>query len=250
MGQLTAIGFAPGHSLLHRLDPRTKQLLIIGLSAAVLWGGPIFLATLTALLGILFAMAGLRLGRLLAEIRYFLIFLLLVFGVRTLTFDGGWTPTISPGSVTTALLVCWRLLLVVLMGLLLMATTRTAHIRAGLVWFLRPLPVVNAKMAATMVGLVVRFIPVILFQAAEIADAHQARCVQNRKNPLRRLTRFTTALFRRVFGSADELAAAMQARCYHEDRTLPDLSFSRRDGLAGLAGLLVAVSALFPAFFC
>ncbi len=249
MGQLTAIGFTPGHSLPHSLDPRTKQLLLMGLSAASLGGGPIFLATLTGVLGVCFALAGLRIGRLMSEIRYFLLFLLFVFGVRTLAFDSGWTPTISAGSVNTALLVCWRLLLVVLMGVLLMATTRTAHIRAALVWFLKPIPLINEKTAATMVGLVVRFIPVILFQALEISDAQRARCVQQRKNPLRRLTRFTTALLRRVFSSADELAVAMQARCYHEDRTLPDLFFSRRDGLAGLAGLLLTVSAFLPAFF-
>ena len=247
MGQLTTIGFSPGHCLLHRLDPRTKQLLLIGLSAAALGGGALFLATLTGLLGILFATAGIRIGRLIAEIRYFLIFLLFILGLRALVFDDGWMPTVSAGSLTTALLVCWRLLVVVLMSVLLMATTRTAHIRAALVWLLAPLPLINAKVAATMVGLVVRFIPVILFQALEISDAHKARCVQQGKHPLRRLTRFTIALFRRVFSSADELAAAMQARCYHADRTLPELAFTRRDGIAGLAGLLLALSAVWPA---
>ena len=125
-----------------------------------------------------------------------------------------------------ALIVCWRLLLVVFMGVLLMATTRTADIRAALVWYLKPIPFVNEKMAATMVGLVVRFLPVILFQAGEIADAQRARGIERRKNPLIRLMRFTIPLFRRVFLSADELVAAMQARCYNEHRTLPDLSFS------------------------
>jgi energy-coupling factor transporter transmembrane protein EcfT len=71
-------------------------------------------------------------------------------------------PEIRP----SALIVCWRLLLVVSMGVLLMATTRTADIRAALVWYLKPIPVVDEKMAATMVGLVVRFLPVILFQAS------------------------------------------------------------------------------------
>jgi hypothetical protein len=35
-----------------------------------------------------------------------------------------------------------------------------------------------------------------------------------------------------LFLSADELAAAMQARCYNEHRTLPELAFTRRDGMA------------------
>ncbi|MGA6925481.1 MAG: energy-coupling factor transporter transmembrane component T, partial [Desulfosarcina sp.] len=109
-----------------------------------------------------------------------------------------------------------------------------------------PIPIVDEKMAATMVGLVVRFVPVILFQAVEISDAQRARCVERRKNPLIRLMRFATPLLRRVFGSADELAVAMQARCFNEQRTLPDLRFSRRDGLALGIGVIMALSVFLP----
>jgi hypothetical protein len=42
MGELTAIGFRPGRSLLHRLDPRTKQALLMVLSMMSLWGGWFF----------------------------------------------------------------------------------------------------------------------------------------------------------------------------------------------------------------
>jgi len=246
MGELTAIGFVPGHSVLHRLDPRTKQFLIMGLSGLSLWGSPTFLATLSALLAALIYDAPIHVGRMLHEIRYFLVFLLFVFGARALVFDGGWIPAFSMDTVKAAAVVCWRLLLVVGMGLLLVATTRTAYIRAALVWFLKPLPLVNEKMAATMVGLIVRFIPVILFQAAEISDAQRARLVEKDKNPLRRLSRFTIPLFRRVFTGADELAAAMQARCYNENRTLSELYFTRRDGMAWLAGVAISLTAFLP----
>jgi energy-coupling factor transporter transmembrane protein EcfT len=144
---------------------------------------------------------------------------------------------------TEALKICWRLLLVVLMGLLVMATTRTAHIRAALVWYLRPVPLIDEKMAATMVGLVVRFLPQILFQAAEISDAQRARCADRCKNPLLRLKRFAIPLFRQVFTRADELVAAMQARCYSESRTLPELGFTFMDLLAVVAGSLIASTA-------
>ena len=97
-----------------------------------------------------------------------------------------------------------------------------------------------------MLGLVVRFLPVILFQAGEIADAQRARGIERRKNPLIRLMRFTIPLFRRVFLSADELTAAMQARCYSEHRTLPDLVFTYWDGLAVGAGMLISLTALLP----
>ena len=166
--------------------------------------------------------------------------------MRTLTFDSGWVPTIAIASTPEALLICWRLLLVVCMGLLLMATTRTAHIRAALVWFLKPAPVIDEKMAATMLGLVVRLLPQILYQAAEISDAQRARGIDRRKNVLVRPMRFSIALFRRVFLSADELVAAMQARCYNEHRTLPILRFTVRDGLAAGSAALICLTAWLP----
>jgi energy-coupling factor transporter transmembrane protein EcfT len=246
MGELTAIGFRPGRSLLHRLDPRTKQALLILLSLAGLWGNLTFLALFSAVTMHCFTTAGIRIRRLIHEIRFFLFFLILVFAFRAVTFSHGWTPTLSADATVEALIVCWRLLLVVFMGMLLMATTRTADIRAALVWYLKPIPVIDEKMTATMLGLVVRFLPVILFQASEIADAQRARGIERRKNPLIRLMMFTIPLFRRVFLSADELTSAMQARCYSEQRTLPDLAFTWRDGMAMGAGMLIVATVFFP----
>jgi hypothetical protein len=97
--------------------------------------------------------AGIRLGRLIHEIRYFLVFSFICLRVSGIGhLRRGWMPSISMHAGLRPLIVCWRLLLVVCMGVLLMATTRTADIRAALVWFLKPLPFWNEKMAATMVG--------------------------------------------------------------------------------------------------
>ncbi len=247
MGELTTIGFKPGNSPLHRLDPRTKQLLLIGLSMISLHGSLTFLVLTSATLMILFNAANLRMVRLIVEIRYFLFFLLIIFLVRAVTVTDGWIPVIASQDVMeAALMVCWRLLLVVVMGLLLMSTTRIAQIRAALIWLLKPLPLVNEKMAATMVGLVVRFLPLILFQAGEISDALRARGIEKRKNPMIRLIKFAIPLFRRVFIRADELIETMQARCYNEQRTVPALSFSRQDGFAAGIGVLLCLTVLLP----
>jgi energy-coupling factor transporter transmembrane protein EcfT len=246
MGELTTIGFTPGQSVFHRLDPRTKQALLMGLSMMSLLGGMVFLLSFTAAMTASLYVAGIRLSRLIAEMRYFLVFLFFVFGIRSVTFADGWMPSISLDQAGASLVVCWRLLLVVSMGVLLMATTRTADIRAALVWFLKPVPFVDERMAATMVGLVVRFLPVILLQAAEISDAQRARGIERRRNPVVRLMRFTIPLFRRVFLSADELAVAMQARCYNEHRTLRELAFTRHDGRVVGVGLLLCLTVFFP----
>ena len=246
MGELTTIGFNVGQSILHRLDPRTKQVLMMGLSLVSVWGGLAFMSVLTLTLAMLFYAVNLNILRLLREIRYFLFLLVFVVIVRAVSLDSRWMPVVSSSAAADGLLIAWRLLMVVAMGILLMATTRIAHIRAALAWYMKPIPLVDEKMAATMVGLVVRFVPVILFQAFEISDAQRARGIERRKNPLFRLMTFSIPLFRRVFLCADELTTAMQARCYSEQRTLPDLAFGRQDALATLTGALLCLTALIP----
>jgi energy-coupling factor transporter transmembrane protein EcfT len=246
MGELTSLGYMPGRSLLHRLDPRTKQVLILVLGGIAAGGGVTFLCLLSLAAIVFGAAAGLGAWRVIREIRYFLFFLVFVFLARSLSFSSHWLPVVRMDAALAAGMVCWRLLVVVGMGLLLVVTTRIAHIRAAMVWFLGPVPGVNQYKAATMVGLVVRFLPLILFQAAEMADAQRARGVERCRNPLRRLKWFAIPLLRRVFLAADELTDALEARCYNDRRSLPELAFTRRDTMALGVALLMAGTLLLP----
>ncbi len=165
LGELTTIGFKPGDSPLHQLDPRTKQLVLMILSVATLRGDvPFLLLTSTVMISLSHS-ANLRIRRFFLEIRYFLFFLSFVFVFRAVSFNDQLFPILSLDEVKVALIICCRLLLVVFMGMLLMSTTRTADIRAALIWGMKPLPFVNERITATMVGLVVRFLPLVLFQA-------------------------------------------------------------------------------------
>ncbi len=246
MAELTSIGFRTGTSVLHRLDPRTKQILLMVFGLAALFGDERFLLLASALVALLLHKAGLRASTIVRETRYFLYLLIFVFAVRAISFTDQFHPVISAEGLSEALFFCWRLLLIVLMGLLLVSTTRTSDIRAAIIWFLKPLPLVDEKMAATMVGLLVRFLPLILFQAREIDEGMRARGIERRRNPLVRPVRFSVALFRRVFVRADELVETMQARCYSEQRTLPQLRFSAADGWAAGFGLLALLTAFLP----
>ncbi len=247
MGDVTGIGFTPGSSVVHRLDPRTKQLLVFSLSLVSITGSFTFLAISSLTLFCSIRIAGLHIFKLLYAIRYFLIFLIILFFIRTVHFDEHWQPHWNAyGLIFEAAIVCWRLFFIALMCLLLMATTRITAIRAALIWFLQPLLLIHEKNAATMVGLLMRFLPLILLQARETTDAMRARGIENHKNPIRRLTRFTISLFRRVFLLADEIVDGMQARCYNENRTMPQLSFSFGDLLAAVYGISLMVTALFP----
>jgi len=96
-----------------------------------------------------------------------------------------------------------------------------------------------------MMGLILRFIPVIFDQAGEIVDAQKARGVENRKNPVYRLTKLALPLMRRTFERADNLVAAMEARGFTENRTDPELALHKRDWISLIAVCFLSIFLLF-----
>lgn len=237
MAELTAFSYIAGHSLLHRFDTRFKIISIIFLSLAGLSVYFRGLGLLTVLLLAVIFYARLPLASGFKELRYFLILLLLIFLTRALSTDG--TPlielkyfTISTQGITNGILVCWRLALIVILGFAFISTTPPTAIKAAVQWFLKPVPFIPEKKVAVMMGLILRFVPVILDQAHETAQAQKARAVENRKNPVYRLTKYGFPLIRRTFERADDLAAAMEARAFTEHRTDPELTADKKDWVA------------------
>ena len=234
MAALTTFSYHTGTSLLHKLDVRFKLFFLILLSLISLGGGFQRLGILSGLMTVLIVNSRLPVKSGLKELRYFLVLLVLILGVRMLTTPGAVLMeieffTITQPGLISGVLICWRLIIIVLLGFLFIFTTPSTEIKAAVQWFFKPVPSVPGKRIATMMGLTARFVPVILNQTKETAEAQRARCVENRKNPLYRLTRLGIPLIRRTFEQADKLIVAMEARCYSEDRTDPTLSATRID---------------------
>ena len=237
MAELTSFGYRAGDSLLHRIDARFKIISLILLSLVSLNVNFRGLGLLTvALLGVIFN-ARLPLASGFKELRYFLILLLLIFVTRVLATDAA--PlinlkyfTISMQGITNGVLVCWRLALIVILGFAFISATPPSAIKAAVQWLLKPVPFIPEKKVAVMMGLILRFVPVILDQARETAEAQKARAVENRKNPVYRLTKFGFPLIRRTFERADDLVLAMEARAFTEHRTDPELTADKRDWVA------------------
>jgi energy-coupling factor transporter transmembrane protein EcfT len=248
VAELTVFSFQPGTSLVHKLDARFKILFLILISLTSLSGGFAGLGIITCLLTTLTFHSRLPLKSGLKELRFFLFLLLLVLFARTLTTPGAALIEINsyaitrPGLISGAL-ICWRLAIIALMGFLFVFTTPPSEIKAAVQWFFKPFGFIPGRRIATMMGLIARFVPVILNQAKETVDAQRARCVENRRNPLSRLIRLGIPLIRRTFAQADEMAVAMEARCYVENRTDPELSAKRIDWLA-LGVMLIIGSAV------
>ena len=246
MAELTLFSYRKGHSVLHRIDVRFKILGLLFISMVSLNVRVLSLTILSSLLIILAIDCRLKFKSFLREIRYFLILMMVILIAHTLSTKGTivlklYFLSISMHGLYEGALICWRLFLVVLVGLLFVSTTRPSEIKAAVEWFLNPIPFVSGKRLATMLSLLMRFIPVILNQARQNADAQKARCVENRKNPIYRIRKMGIPLLRRMFENADRLIFAMEARCYNENRMDPDLCFRPKDWVAFLlvSGLCV-----------
>lgn len=237
MAELTAFGFRPGRSILHGIDVRFKLLFLVLISLASLKAQVPSLSILTLVLAVVLLRSGLGFRSSLKEFRYVILLLALIFVARAFSTPGSaviefkWIAFTREGLYDGAV-VCWRLMVVIMTGLTFVLTTRPSEMKAGVEWLLNPFPLIPAKRIATMMSLIVRFIPVIFEQARETSDAQRARGVENRKNPVYRLKMFGIPLMRRTFEKADKLAVAMEARCYSENRTDPELSSGIRDWIA------------------
>ena len=236
MAELTAFSYTPGPSLLNVLDVRFKLMAMVLISLSSLRAGPLSLSAVTGLF-VLLSLTGPSLARALGEMRFFLLLLLFVFMARLFGTEG--TPLFECAGVVATregalagALVGWRLLVVAAAGFHFVTSTRMSEIKAGVEWYLKPLPFVPEKRVSVMMSLIVRFIPVVLGQMRQTLDAQRSRGVDNRKNPVYRMVKLAIPLFRRVFEDADRLAVAMESRCFDEHRTDPALRSSRADWVA------------------
>ena len=250
MAELTLFGFRPGTTVIHYLDGRFKFVFLILVSFVLLHANVPGLGLLTFFLFFIIYLSRLPLIAGLRELRYFYVLLLFVFIARVLSFQG--PPDfsllgimISQSGIIDGAIVCWRLILIVLLGLLFMSTTRSAEIKSAVQWFLQPVPWVSETKVAMMMGLVMRFMPVIFEQAQKTADAQRARGVENRKNPVYRLVKLGGPLVRRTFEKADHLVVAMEARCFNDQRTDPGLSSHKHDWMALAVVLFLCMLLIF-----
>ncbi len=246
---MTLFAYTPGQTLCHTLDVRCKCALVclvsLTLLKAHLWGNLACLPVLICLLDRL----NLGPARLAGQLKWFLLFLALIILSRALTLPGD--PIFSMFNITgtvqgliSGTLMALRFLSIMLMGLVLAATTRAMEIKAAAQWFLKPVPLVPEKRVAVMIGLSLRFIPLILNQAAQVSQAVNARCGHLRKNPARRIFLLSWPLLKKTFQSAENISLAMDARCYADDRTDPQFCPNGKEGLVLGAALVFCAGIL------
>ena len=254
--------YFPGDSAIHRLDPRTKLVGMIAYIIMVFVVRQIYVFALPAL----FTLAVILLARVpvsyvlrsLKPIRLLLVFMFVINLFMVKTGDelvSFWIIRITEGGLRQAVFITLRLVLLLLGTSLMTLTTTPIALTDGLERLLLPLSRIGfpAHELAMMMTIALRFIPTLIEEADKIMKAQMARGADFESGNLikraKSMVPVLVPLFISAFRRADELAMAMESRCYHggEGRTrLHVLRFKAADGVAGLC-LLALLAIIFIA---
>ena len=251
--------YFPGDSLIHRLDPRTKLLATIALIAIVFVSkGFCGFLLIAAFILACAASTGIHLKFLIKGLKPIFFIIVFTFVLNLFFQTGGeelvhiWIIRITDEGLRMASFMAVRLILLVVSSQLLTLTTSPISLTDGLETLFRPLQVIHfpAHESAMMMSIALRFIPTLMDEADKIMKAQKARGANFETGSVvaraKAMVPLLVPLFVGAFRRAEELALAMDARCYRggAGRTrMKQLKYQTIDLLAALAiaALLAAV---------
>ena len=256
--------YFPGTSPVHKLDPRTKLLLVvIYIVALFVAKGWIAYGLVAAFLVSAVTVSRIRPKALLRGLKP--VFIIVIFtAVLNLFYTDGqhvlvkfWKITIYWEGLETAAFMALRIIMLICGTFLLTYTTSPISLTDGLESLLGPLKKIRFPVheLAMMMGIALRFIPTLIEETDKIMSAQKARGADFESGNLlqraKALVPILVPLFISAFRRADELATAMECRCYQGGggRTkLHVLKYAGRDcaalliGAALLAGVITLKS--------
>ena len=251
--------YFPGDTAIHRLDPRAKIVLLVAYIVALFradsWAG---YAVVAVFLASCVLISKLKAKTMFSGIKPLFV-IIIITGLLNLFYTKGtviaefWIFTITKEGIRSAIFMVVRIMMLVFGTLLLTYTTSPIALTDGLECLLSPLKKIKLPIheLSMMMSIALRFIPTLIEEADKIMSAQKARGADFETGGLikraKALLPLLVPLFISAFRRADELAVAMESRCYHggEGRTrMKQLKFSGTDYLAFVLGA-VMVAAVF-----
>ena len=253
--------FFPGNSIIHRLDPRTKIISVFVLMILIFMADGAaaytFLTVATCAAIFISKIPPSTVLKSLKPVSWIILFTLLI---HLFTHKGNvlaeiWFFKITDEGVKFGVLISLRLILLIIFSSLLTFTTSPIQLTDALEKILSPLKKIGvpAHEFAMMMTIAIRFIPTLLEELDKIIKAQKSRGADFESgNIFERLKNFVpilVPLFISSFRRADELAMAMEARCYRggEGRShMKSLYFTSLDYFAlmfviGLSGVMIYI---------
>ena len=255
--------FFPGQSILHRLDPRTKIILLFVLMilifAAEGWAAYLALTLLTAGLIFLSKVPPLTVLKSVKPLSWIILFTLLIHFV---SHDGEVLAKFYVFKVTTegilyGVKISLRLVLLIMLSSLLTFTTSPLKLTDATEKLLSPLAKIGVPSheLAMMMTIAIRFVPTLIEETDKIIKAQKSRGLDFESGGvvkrLRAMVPILVPLFLSSFRRADDLAMAMEARCYRggEGRThMKQLRLTNLDFYAAAFVILICAGIAFLSF--
>ena len=249
--------YFPGESIVHKLDPRTKLILtvvyIVALfSAKFVASYALMMAVLVTC--ILLSGVGFKaLFRGMKPVITLTAILNLFYNTNGTLLVHFWKLSIYTGGIQMAVMMVLRILMLISGTFLLTYTTSPIQLTDGIESLLGPLKKLHLPVheLAMLMSIALRFIPTLIEETDKIMAAQKARGADfesgNLVQKAKALVPLLVPLFVSAFRRADELATAMECRCYHGDsgRTrMKKLTFAFRDGAALVLGAAVLAGVL------
>jgi len=246
--------YFPGNTVAHKLDPRTKIILVIVYIVALFQAnGWIGYALVTAVTAACMALSRIKPSSMFKGIKPMLIIIVLTAALNIFYTQG--TP-VRPGWIITwegiarAVQMVLRIVLLISGTFLLTYTTSPIALTDGLELLMNPLKKLKVPVheMTIMMSMALRFIPTLISETDKIMSAQKARGADfetgNLMQRAKALLPILVPLFVSAFKRADELAVAMESRCYHggEGRTrMKQLRMQTRDYIALALGAVFLV---------
>ncbi|MCD8341523.1 MAG: energy-coupling factor transporter transmembrane protein EcfT [Clostridiales bacterium] len=249
--------YFPGNSVVHRLDPRTKLILVVVYIVAL------FLAESFLTYAIMFLILALCIYASKVGVKPIIrgmrpVLIILIFtGVLNLFYATGGVELVHIGfihiyseGVKTAIFMVARIMMLISGTFLLTYTTSPIQLTDAIESLLGPLKKLHVPVhdLAMMMSIALRFIPTLIEETDKIMSAQKARGADFETGSLidraKAMVPLLVPLFISAFRRADELATAMECRCYHggQGRTrLHQLKYVRNDYTALVGGLALCV---------
>lgn len=239
--------YFPGDSFLHKMDPRFKMISTVGLIALIFMAQNLYSYILvTALVLTCVFISGISLKIIIKGVRP-ILFLVLITAFFNIFYTTGqpvvsiWFITITKEGIITSVFMMLRIFYLVVSTSLMTYTTSPIQLTDGMERLLSPLKLFRIPVHefAMMMTIALRFIPTLIDETDKIISAQKARgadfdtggLYKRAKAYLPVLVPLIISAFRR----AEELALAMECRCYRggEGRTrLNTVHAGKRDAFA------------------
>lgn len=240
--------YYPAQSSVHRLDPRVKIICtLIFLVSLFVQNSLLGYAVATIFLMIVIKASQVPLKFMLKGLKAIVILLLFTVVMNLFLTKGGetlvhfWIFTITEQGLRVSVFMAIRLIYLIVGSSLMTLTTTPNSLTDGIESVLKPLNKINVPVheIAMMMSIALRFIPILLEETDKIMKAQIARGADLESGNIIQKTKamvpILVPLFVSAFRRANDLAMAMEARCYcgGEGRTkMKPLIYEKRDYLA------------------